>query len=191
MPSKKPKKKKKKAKKPQEVEFDFSFTDITMVESDGGYALVKKLMENDGTAYTIKRADGKTHTHKFNIGAHDWNISTLLTITSPFGIGVFELNLRADKSLYIISYQPSTDNIYHNPDMSALTRWSKESGWSFPQPTPALIRSNLTFWRYMWEALVIDSEYLDERYGKRASLDIRNQAPIPNAEDDNEGLEEH
>lgn len=190
MPSKNRKKKKKKAVKPKEVEFEFSFTDITMVEADGDFSVVKKLMESDGAAYTVKDASGKQHTHKFGLGAHDWNIATTLTITSPFGVGVFELNLRADKSLYIINYVPSTSNIYHNPDMSALMRWSQQTGWKFPQPTSVLIRSNLSFWRYMWEALLIDSEYLDERYGKRKSLDIRNQ-PITDSNDESEGLEVH
>jgi len=154
MPIKKKKKKKKKKIRNQEIEFQLSFTDITMVESSGSYDRVKKLVEEE-------------------IGPHEWNINTILTVESPFGLGRMELNFRADKNLYIIDYNPSTVNIYHNPDLSALMRWSQLSGWKIPQPAASLIRSNLNFWRYMWETLIIDSEYLDERFGVRKSLDMR------------------
>lgn len=153
MPSKK-KKKKKKQDKPQPVEFALNFTDITMVESEGEYDIVKRLVEED-------------------LGPHHWNIKTNLVIESPFGVGMLELDLRHDRSIYIIGYQASTGNIYYNPDLSALMRWSQIAGWKIPQPSEELIRSNLSFWRHMWETLIIDSDLLDERYGIRKSLDIR------------------
>jgi hypothetical protein len=176
MPSKKKKKKKKKSLKPQEVEFDFKFTDVTMLEAEEEYTRVKELVEKNYSqpSWTARFSP---HFSKISDFAYneDWNINTILTITSPFGIGKFELNLRADGSVYIIDYECS-GNPATSPDLSALLRWSQIKGWKIPQPTELLVKANTQFWRYMWETLIIDSPYLDEKYGIRKSLDMR-EAP--------------
>lgn len=165
MPSKKKKKKKKKQPKPQEVEFDLNFTDVTMLEADGDYERVKYLIEVDPDKDGYPRGPGP----------HNWTLSSYLTIESPFGLGRLELDFKADRSVYIRDYQCS-GNPATTPDLSALLRWSQISGWKIPQPIPDLIKTNISFWRYMWETLIIDSDYLDKRFGVRKSLDMR-EAP--------------
>lgn len=160
MAAKKKKKKSKKKPTAELIEFKLNFSDITIIEAEGVFSRVKSLVEED-------------------IGPHNWNVKSDLIVESQFGAGHFELDLRSDKHIYILNYVSSTGNIYYNPDLSALMRWSQNNGWSIPQPHPALIRSNIAFWRQMWETLIIDSDYLDERYGVRKSLDMRE---IPKSE---------
>lgn len=172
MPSKK-KKKKKKQLKPHEVEFDFKFTDLTILEADEEYSRVKELVElsNARPSWTSRFSPHFSKVANFDYN-ENWNISTILTISSPFGIGKFDLNLRQDGSIYIIDYECS-GNPATSPDLSALLRWSQIKGWKIPQPTELLVKSNTQFWRYMWETLIVDSPYLDEKYGIRRSLDMR------------------
>jgi hypothetical protein len=153
-------KKKRKKQQPEayrpEFEFELNFDDITMVESDGLYSKVKELCE-DTFPYSPK-----------------WTIKSRLTIMSSLGEGQFILDFSDTQNVYIVQYLGSGD-VFYNPDISCLSRWCQASGWKVPQPIEAIVRDNTAFWKHMWEVLLIDSPYLDEKYGLRKSLDMRLQ----------------
>ena len=152
MPSKHRKKKPKKKVEPKPLwQFELTFDDVTMQETEGIYEDVKRLVEED-------------------YGPHDWNVKSNLTIQSAFGMGNISLDFKADRAIRIINYSPGGANVFHNPDISCLMQWSQLAGWKIPQPTEASVRSNLMLWKHMWETLLIDSDYLDQRFGIRSSL---------------------
>lgn len=147
-----------KKKEPYRPEFDFelNFDDVTMLEADGKFSQVKNLCENEFPF------------------SDNWNIKTRLTIMSQLGEGFFTLDFRHTRNVYIVQYAGSGD-VFYNPDISCLSRWAQAAGWKIPQPIEAIVRENLSFWKHMWEVLLIDSPYLDDKYGLRKSLDMRLQ----------------
>ena len=146
---------KRKPKKPEKptLEFDLLFDDLTMNEAEGGeYARVKEIIESE-----FPYPD-------------EWCIKTRLTIQGMMGVCDFVLNLYQDGRVYIIQYMPSIGDVYLNTDISALARWCEIAGWKIPEPTPLLVQDGLAFWKHWWKTTLINSTYLDERYGKRQNL---------------------
>ena len=129
-------------------EFEFFFTDTTILESNGGYEEVQKLMEED-------------------IGGHDWVLITNLTVfNKQLGSqGEFELHMFKGGKVVIYDYVPSIGDLLYNPDLSALTMWCLSTGWDVPEPFPDLVELDREFWKHFWETSIIKSELLDSRYG--------------------------
>lgn len=135
-----------------DLEFEISFTDITLNETDGEYKKTKKIMESE-FPYNSK-----------------WVIRTDTTIVSTSGFCSMEIQFHGDGSVYILNYVPSIGDVYYNPDIRVISQWCQENGWKIPQPVPDLIKSNKDFWKHFYETLVIDSDYFDNIYGKRPQL---------------------
>jgi len=133
--------------KEKEEEFDLSFDDPTMLETDGMYEAVKQLMLEE------------------DVPPHKWMIPTKLVLTSMSGVGEFDLNFFNDGLIYITNYKPSQSDIFYNTDLPVLATWAQESGWKMPRPHPDLIRAKYGFWHHFWEAGIVESEYLDQLCG--------------------------
>lgn len=136
-----------------ETEFTINFTDITLNETDGVYDDTKELMLKE-----IPRIE-------------TWILRSFVTIVSDSGEGFMEIQCHADGNIYILDYDPSIGDLFYNPDIMAISMWAQESGWKIPQPHPDLIKSNKEFWKYFYDTLVIDSNYLDKLYGGRPQID--------------------
>jgi hypothetical protein len=135
-----------------EIEFEFNFTDNTILETDGYFADVKELVESE-------------FPHP-----ETWNINSALTIDSRLGVARFDLSFRNDGKIYIRGYDPSVGGIYYNHDLSALSSWVQDRGWNVPEPIASLVKTNIEFWKHYWETLLIDSSYLDEVFGERKTM---------------------
>ncbi len=136
----------------EEIEIRIDFTDITLSETDGKYEDVKKIMAKENPNYD------------------KWVLRSDVTIFSPSGIGVMEIQCHGDGSIYILKYIPSIADVYYNNDIQVISSWAQNNGWEIPQPKYTIVEDNKQFWKYFWETLVIDSDFLDELYGKRAQL---------------------
>ena len=134
-------------------EIELNFTDITMAETDGVFDEVNRLMSKEFTS------DGK------------WMLRTNATVISKFGVGEVVLSLFNDRNIYIVDYEPSIGDVYYNPDIPALSQWSQQSGWRIPQPSVDLIKMDKEFWKHFYDTLILDSDYFDKIYGKRAQLE--------------------
>ena len=135
------------------MEFEIEFTDITLAEADGYFKEVQEIMKQDSVCKV-------------------WHLRSHATITSEAGIGAIEIQCNNKKDIYILSYIPSIGDLYYNPDIQALSMWAQESGWNVPQPHSDLVKSNISFWRHFWETLIINSDYMDLKYGIRPQLVI-------------------
>jgi hypothetical protein len=135
-----------------EIEFEFNFTDQTILETDGEFSEVVRLMEEEEVPVT------------------EWYLKSILTIESDIGMARFSLNFRFDGRIIINEYDPSLGDVAYNPDLQALTAWASSKGWKIPEPNEMLVRQNIEFWKDYWETLLIDSPYLDELFGVRPQL---------------------
>lgn len=136
-----------------DTEFIIDFTDITLNETDGVFKDVKEIMANE-----IPRSE-------------NWVLRSFVTISSNSGEGAMEIQCHADGNLYILDYSPSIGDLFYNPDIQALSMWAQDNGWKIPQPHPDLVKTNKEFWKYFYDTLVIDSDYLDKLYGGRPQID--------------------
>lgn len=153
------KKKPKSANEVPFIEFELFFDDVTILESDGVYQRVKELMEED-----IQQTGKLT---KKQLDAYQWVVKSKLSIFSPFGQGNFILDFYWDKRVYIVGFATTTKDKYQNADVRCLSTWCQENGWKIPSAIQSIITDNLDFWTHMWKTNLIDSEFLDMRYGKR------------------------
>ena len=136
-----------------DIEYTLDFTDITLNEVDGVFKEVEKIMLEEPP---------------FN---DKWVLRSLVTIVSPGGMGIMEIQCHGDKSIYILDYESSIGDLFYNPDIQVLSMWAQENGWKIPQPHTRLVTSNKEFWKHFYDTLVIDSDYLDKLYGKRPQLE--------------------
>lgn len=131
-------------------EYIIDFTDLTLNEADGVFKEADKIM-------------------RMEIGHNnqDWILRSNLTISSNAGIGSMEAQFHGNKNIYILSYITSIGDLFYNPDIQIFSMWAQENGWNVPQPHHDLVRSNKSFWKHFYDTFVIDSDYLDNLYGKR------------------------
>ena len=134
-------------------EFIINFTDITLNEADGVFEDTKEIMDNE-----VPRVE-------------KWVLRSFVTIVSNSGEGSMEIQCHSDGNFYILDYEPSIGDLFYNPDIQAISMWAQDNGWNIPQPHPELVKSNKEFWKYFYDTLVIDSEYLDKLYGGRPQID--------------------
>ncbi len=146
------------------LDFELNFDDVTMIEADGIFSDVKRIMDED------------------DVGSHEWCIKSKLFVNSEFGECRFKLDFYHDGRVIILGYMPSAAGV-STTDLGCLTRWCQENGWKIPEPTEALIRDSLELWKRMWNTLLVDSDYLDKRFGTRAALGMRDQA-VEDEDDD-------
>jgi len=136
-----------------ESEFIINFTDITLNETDGVFEETNKIMLKE-QPFSDK-----------------WVLRSNVTIISDSGDGSMEIQCHGDGRIYILDYSPSIGDLFYNPDIQAISMWAQENGWHIPQPNPELINTNKHFWKYFYDTLIIDSDYLDKLYGGRPQID--------------------
>lgn len=142
-----------------EIEIQIDFSDITLAETDGLFNDVEKIMLGE---------------FPYN---KNWVIRSYITITSPSGVSNMEIQCHSNKNIYIIDYRASINDVFYNYDLQALSMWAQQNGWNIPQPHFELVKENKVFWKHFWETLVVDSDYLDELYGKRDV--VRQEEDLP------------
>ena len=135
------------------IEIQIDFSDITLAETDGVFEDVEKIMLEE-PPYSKK-----------------WCIRSNLTITSPSGIGEMVIQCHEDRGIYILEYRASIGDVYYNYDIQAISSWAQKNGWKIPQPHFDIVKSKKEFWKHFWDTLLVDSDYLDELYGKREQLE--------------------
>jgi len=130
-------------------QFVLNFSDLTILEFDGEYEEIKKSMEEESY-----------------VGC-EWMLRSDATVDFPTNSCFFTLHFYHNKDVYIVDYQSSVSDVFYNSDIPCLSMWVQYKGWSCPKPHPDLIREEMGFWKHFWETRIVDSDYLDKRYGER------------------------
>ena len=136
----------------EENEYIIDFTDITLNETNGNFEATKEIMLKEPPCNDT------------------WVIRSFVTILSNWGEGSMEIQCHGDGSFYILDYIPSIGDLFYNPDIRAISMWAQANGWKIPQPHYDLVKTNKEFWKYFYDTLIVDSDYLDKLYGKRPQL---------------------
>jgi len=134
------------------VDYELDFDDNTLLETEGDFEEIMKIMKKDTPADTWMLCSGLRMT---------------ITIHGQMMEAQFLLHFYSDGKIYIMEYSPSSSDVSYNPDMSGLSTWVKSKGWSSLHPYVDLVKNNLVFWKFFWESHLVDSDYLDHNYGKR------------------------
>jgi hypothetical protein len=139
------------------MEFEIQFSDITLLEANGNYDKVCKIMSHEAEKLIVK-------SHK-----NEWMVRSKVTIMSHFGFAFLICHFYNTGKVYIAEYLPSSKEA-HNADIKCLTYWCNEFGWKTPEPLPYVVDSWPVFWKSEWETYIVDSEYLDKKYGVRKEI---------------------
>jgi len=134
------------------VDFDLDFDDRTIIESGGDFTEIVRIMKEDSPSDTWMLRSG---------------LHMVVVIHGQMMEAQFLLHFYSDGKIRIMEYRASSNDPAYNPDISGLSEWIKSKGWSSLSPHSDLVRMNLPFWKFFWETFLVDSEYLDNNYGKR------------------------
>jgi hypothetical protein len=135
-----------------DIEFEITFSDITIIEGKGKYEDVAKIMSGEFAA------------------DKEWMLRTRCTLITTAGISELLLHFYSDKKVYIIEYIPSIKDVFYNPDIQCLNLWLQDNGWGIPRPSKDLINTDKGLWKHFWEIYLVDSEYFDQLYGERENI---------------------
>lgn len=139
------------------MEFEIQFSDITLLEANGSYEKTCEIMAADAEESGVASHKG------------EWMIRSKVTVMSPFGFAILICHFYNTGKVYVAEYFPSSKDA-HNADIKSLTYWCNEFGWKTPEPLPHVVDSWLAFWKSEWETYIVDSEYLDKKYGYRKEI---------------------
>jgi hypothetical protein len=129
-------------------DFDITFDDITLAETDGVFSEVKSLMAEEYSP--------------------NWILRSKIHIKSVFGEGLLIAQFYSDMTVCITDYFNKMETAYFNADIKVFSSWCQNSGWKVPEVSAELIKLNPFFWKEIWRSNLIDSSYLEERFGKRS-----------------------
>ncbi len=142
-----------------DIDYEINFTDLTLLEGEGNYDEVKKIMHNEAFA------------------GDSWMLLTEVSLTAFIGGKPFEslfiLHFYANGDVYINAYQSSSGDVYYNPDITGLAHFIKKNNWKSLRPSKDLVRDNTDFWKHFWDTYIIDSDYLDMRFGVRDEVEYQ------------------
>jgi len=141
----------------ESMEFEISFTDVTMLEGNGEFNDVSLIMQKPQ-----KQAGGIV----VQIPDKEWIIKSTVTIQHDFGFSMAACDFYYDGRIMILEYAPSIKDLY-TPDIRCLTAWAHKFGWKVPEPSPSVIRNWKEFWKIQWETYIVDSPYFKEKFGDR------------------------
>jgi hypothetical protein len=103
--------------------------------------------------------------------APKWMIEAGAVVTIGDFSVKFLLHFHHDKRLTIYSSGSSGIRAGDQHAIRILAMWSISNGWSRPEPSPSEVDSAKDFWKELWITGVVDSCYLQKRFGKRRIFD--------------------
>lgn len=152
------------------MDFEIQFTDTTILQADGEYAEVCKIMESETKGANSLQKDEK------------WMVRSKIVILSPFGSATMTCHFYHNGKVYIVQYATTSKDI-HTTDVRCLTHWCNEKGWKVPEPMSFVVDSWLEFWRKEWETYIIECSYLEKKLGPRREMEF-DSPPIEDDEED-------
>jgi hypothetical protein len=99
--------------------------------------------------------------------AKSWMIEDNLSVSHQFGSSVFTVHFYPSKETIIYSFHKNRPNGSDMMDLRALVIFLMNKGWKRPSPISSEIDYAMDFWREAWETGLVDSDYLQKKFGKR------------------------
>ena len=135
-------------------EFNISLSDLTLIEGNGLFNKVSKIMKED------------------NMLSEKWMIRSQATLSHPYGSCELVLHFWHNKEVYIVDYMPSVKDFFGNQDLTYLSSWVQSKGWNLPKVSDELSIEKTKYWKYFWSVHLVDSDYLTKEFGDRENITI-------------------
>jgi hypothetical protein len=97
----------------------------------------------------------------------NWMIEDDLSVVHQFGSSIFTVHFYPLKEVIIYSFHKNRPNGSDMMDLRALVIFLISKGWNRPSPISSEIDYAMDFWKEAWETGLIDSDYLQKKFGKR------------------------
>jgi len=154
------------------MDFEIVFTDLTLLQANGKYNKVCTIMNSEMQSDLLS-VEKKLRKTKISVSkppsTSKWMLRSEVSIKSLFGYANLTCHFYSTGKIYVARYFPSVRDI-HNTDIRCLTHWANEYGWKVPEPLNHIVDEWPAFWRNEWETYIIDSAYLEKKYGPRKDM---------------------
>lgn len=160
------------------MSFEIGFSDMTLLEANGEYTEVKRLMD------APQKFLGKMYVEPPN---KNWVLKSTITLQHALGFSGMICDFYYDGQIIVTAYSPSVKDV-HSPDLRCLTFWAQQNGWKVPEPKPMLVDDWKEFWKRQWETYIINSPYLEKKYGERRAIIFGDDSK--EEDDDNDAFRE-
>lgn len=127
------------------MDYGISYTDVSLIESDGDFEILKELMDEDLQGFTDQ-----------------WMVNSRVTIVSDMGMSEFDIDFFYDKNLYIKDYEQGVQDPIS--DFKILSSFFQEKGWNVPNIFDEEARGKINFWKKIWGLNLVNSIYIDKHY---------------------------
>lgn len=117
--------------------------------------------------YDYKCVCEKMKEEKFT---RSWMIEDDLHVKHMIGNSVFTIHFYENRDIIIYAFHKNKPNGSDITDLRALVIFLINKGWNRPSPTTSEVDYVKDFWREAWETGLIDSKYLDNKYGIRKNF---------------------
>lgn len=97
----------------------------------------------------------------------DWMIEDELTVSHQFGDSIFTIHFYQNGKATIYSFHKNRPTGADLMDLRALVIFLMKSGWKRPCPFSGEVDYAIEFWKDAWETGLVDSEYLEKKFGVR------------------------
>ena len=96
-----------------------------------------------------------------------WMIEDDLVVSHMLGSAIFTIHFYENNDAIIYSFHKNKPNGSDITDLRALVLYLMNKGWNRPSPTISEIDYVRDFWREAWDTGLINSSYLEKKYGLR------------------------
>ncbi len=128
------------------MNYKVDFTDLTLLDTKCHYLKTLDLMSKEMYGNSV------------------WMLDTRCTISSIYGMCLFDLHFYNDGKVVIYNYSPSDKNVLLTEDIQYLSEYLQLKGWKKPEPYIDLVKSQLKLWKFYWETKIINCNYFENKY---------------------------
>lgn len=109
--------------------------------------------------------------NKHDPEAPKWMLEAIANVTVDSTVVRYVVHFSHDGRTVIYSSGSSGMRAGDQRAVRTLASWLIDNGWKRPEPSPSEADAARDFWKELWVTGVVDSRYLQTKYGKRRIFD--------------------
>lgn len=115
--------------------------------------------------------DASAYMHKHDPEAPKWMIESIADVFVDATTIRYVVHFNHDGRTVIYNSGSSGMRAGDQRAVRILSSWLIDRGWKRPEPSPSEADAARDFWKELWMTGVVDSHYLQTKYGKRRIFD--------------------
>jgi hypothetical protein len=136
-------------------------------EVDDSVSVMHKAFCSSGGSFSDVVSYMKDHDPE----APRWMIESIANVSMDAIIVRYIVHFSHDGRTVIYSSGSSGMRAGDQRAVRVLSSWLIDHGWKRPEPSPSEADAARDFWKELWTTGVVDSKYLQAKYGKRRIFD--------------------